>query len=77
MNLDIDVRFYDDEYKQLGRGHVSITTANDELPLVTLHQLGLAAGPMIEGMIKHAQLEAATTLKQRAREAEEKEKAQP
>ena len=77
MNLDVDVRFYDDKYTQLGRGQVSITSANDELPLATLHQLGLAAAPVIEGMIKHAQLEAATTLKQRAREAEEKEKAQP
>jgi hypothetical protein len=74
MQLDIEVRFYDDVYKTLGRGHASITTENDELPVATLHQLGLAAPAVIAGMIKHAQLEAVTSLKQQAREKEEKEK---
>lgn len=78
MNLDIDVRFTDDKYNQIGRGHASITTANDELPVSTLHQLGLAAAPVVAGLIKHAQLEAVTSLKQQEREKEEKEKeAQP
>jgi hypothetical protein len=72
MNLDIDVRFTNDTYKQLGRGHVSITTDNDELPLTTVRQLGLAAAPMITALIGHAQLEAVTSLKQQEREQKEK-----
>lgn len=74
MHLDIDVRIIDDKYTQLGRGHVNITTDNDELPVSALHQLGLAAAPVIAGMVKHAQLEAVAKFKQRAREKEEKEK---
>ncbi len=79
MNLDIDVRINDDNYKTIGRGHVSITTENDEVPLATLAQLGLAAVPVIAGMVKHAQLEAAAKLKWQAQEkaAEEETPATP
>jgi hypothetical protein len=74
MNLDIDVRFTDDKYNQLGRGHANITTDNAEHDLGTVHQLGLAAGPVVAGLVRHAQLEAVASLKQVEREKEEKEK---
>ena len=73
MNLDIDVRFTDDKYNQIGRGHTSITTDNDEYPIGTLNQLGLSAVPVIASMVKHAQLEAAAKLKYQAQEMKEHE----
>ena len=75
MHLDVDVRFYGDNYNQIGRGHAEVRCDHGDDPYAVIDQLTAAIQPMIDGLVKHARSEAILGLADLRNK--EKEKAQP